>query len=118
HFERALGYADDLPVAQRVALLERHALSLMLLNRTDEAVSSLRAAAELLEEPEQWQERGRVMVEMVWSLCSVFRDQDAHGVLAELEELLSEHPESSLAAAVYFLRAWTTYELGDSSVRL
>lgn len=87
-FRRALGYADDLPLGERAALLERYSHECYLTDEGDEAVGALRAAVACYRELGDTRREGATLSSLASILWCPGRGSEAREVGVQAVELL------------------------------
>ena len=107
-YRRALRYAHDLPLAERASLLERYSAECYLTDEADEAIDSIKAAAELYRELGNRTKEGATLDWVAGILWCPGRGKEAREVGLRAVALLEELPrgaEIELAKA-YDNLAW------------
>jgi len=117
-YRRALSYAQHLPLEERAVLLERYSHECYLTDEADEAIDSLRAAAECYRALGDARAEGATLARVSGILRCPGRTKEARGVGLEAVEILERLPPGpELAHAYDNLRGLSVMEPDLDSAR-
>ena len=105
-YRRALSHAQNRPLDERAALLERYSHECYLTDEVDEAIDSLRAAAECYRALGNASAEGATLTQLSGILWCPGRVQEAREVGLRAVEILERLPPGSELAHLYDNLAW------------